>query len=89
MKYAEGDLGPRIYVIEVESAEISAQRPGILATAWVLFNIYEEIAFDYWNDTVEPASVNTAESTSSVSKRSPNLLNRTLLEPKLKAAAEL
>lgn len=52
-----GVLGPRIYVFEFEERRNDSQSPWYVARGLgPRLNIYEEIAFDYWNQTAAPAA---------------------------------
>ncbi|ABL99387.1 PKD domain-containing protein [Shewanella amazonensis] len=52
-----GVVGPRIYVFEFEERRIDSQSPWYVARGLgPRLNIYEEIAFDYWNQTAVPAA---------------------------------
>jgi len=88
LKHIDGNLGPRIYVFEVEDRRNSSTSPWYIANGLgPRINIYEEIAFEYWNETAttEPTGVNSIQSTSSVSVTGKQKQQRILLEPNQKA----
>lgn len=92
LKHIDGNLGPRIYVFEVEDRRNSSASPWYIVNGLgPRINIYEEIAFEYWNETAsaEPGGVNSIQSTSSVSVQSKQKQKRVLLEPNQKAAVGL
>lgn len=50
-------MGPRIYVFEFEERRNDSQSPWYVARGLgPRLNIYEEIAFDYWNQAAAPAA---------------------------------
>lgn len=87
LKSADGILGPRIYVFEVEDRRVDSTSPWYIPNGLgPRINIYEEIAFDYWNDTAvtEQASV-SGLSISSGFTPAKKPVARTVIEPSQKA----
>ncbi|WP_250885749.1 PKD domain-containing protein [Shewanella jiangmenensis] len=59
LKQEDGVLGPRLYVFEFEERRNDSQSPWYVARGLgPRLNIYEEISFDYWNETAAPAAMN-------------------------------
>lgn len=89
LKSKEGNLGPRIYVFEVEERRNNSTSPWYVANGLgPRLNMYEEISFDYWNETAVAPEATAAASIQSqgiVSKVSKKPVVRTLLEPNVKS----
>ncbi|MDF3125775.1 hypothetical protein [Rheinheimera sp. 1928-s] len=66
LKSGDGNLGPRIYVFEVEQRRNSSTSPWYIVNGLgPRINMYEEISFDYWNETaITPESASTVSSKS-------------------------
>ncbi|KKL01174.1 hypothetical protein EIK76_03440 [Rheinheimera mesophila] len=86
LKSTDGILGPRIYVFEVEDRRINSTSPWFIASGLgPRINIYEEISFDYWNETAvteEAAISGLVKGMSFTSTKKP--VARTLVEPNQK-----
>ncbi|WP_233077989.1 PKD domain-containing protein [Rheinheimera soli] len=92
LKAAEGILGPRIYVFEIEDRRDSSTSPWYIANGLgPRINIYEEITFDYWNETAvvteTDSSTVSGSSTSFATGKKPAA--RTLVEPNQEPAVGL
>ncbi|MEO3679458.1 hypothetical protein ABGI61_10510 [Rheinheimera sp. FR7-31] len=59
LKIKQGLLGRKIYVIE-ENFFRPTQESGFLLSIGTRMNMYEEIPYDYWNDSVQSVSTATA-----------------------------
>jgi len=89
LKSTNGMLGPRIYVFEVEDRRNSSTSPWYIVNGLgPRINIYEEIAFDYWNETATPATSVSGQSKSFAFSKA-KAVTRTLVEPNEKTAAGL
>ncbi len=86
LKSTDGILGPRIYVFEVEDRRDSSTSPWYVASGLgPRINIYEEIAFDYWNDTAVAEEVVVAGQSKGLGFTSTKKsVARTLVEPNQK-----
>ena len=90
LKSTQGNLGPRIYVFEIEERRNNSTSPWYVVNGiGPRLNIYEELSFSYWNDTaVEPAAVVTSGvSTTKASIGSKKAVARILVEPNQKPAS--
>lgn len=90
LKSTDGNLGPRIYVFEIEERRNNSTSPWYVVNGiGPRLNIYEELSFSYWNDTaVEPAAVVTSGvSTTKASIGSKKAVARILVEPNQKPAS--
>jgi hypothetical protein len=90
LKTADGILGPRIYVFEVQDQRASSTSPWYITNGiGPRLNMYEEISFSYWNDTAitpEGAAVTSGVSTTQASVGGKKSVGRLLMEPNQKAA---
>lgn len=86
LKSTDGILGPRIYVFEVEDRRDSSTSPWYVASGLgPRINIYEEIAFDYWNDNAVAEEVVVAGQSKGLGFTSTKKsVARTLVEPNQK-----
>lgn len=93
LKSADGILGTRIYVFEVEERRNNSTSPWYVVNGLgPRINIYEAITFDYWNETAVAKQANAAVSGQSKSTGFPvakKPVARTLVEPNQKATAGL
>ena len=91
LKSTDGILGPRIYVFEVEDRRSSSTSPWFVVSGLgPRLNIYEEISFDYWNETAvteEAVAAGQAKGMSFTSTK--KSVARTLVEPNQKPALGL
>lgn len=86
LKHIDGNLGPRIYVFEVEDRRESSTSPWYIVNGLgPRINIYEEIAFEYWNETAvtEEAAV-SGQSKGLGFTTTKKSVARTLVEPNQK-----
>lgn len=84
LKSTDGILGPRIYVFEVEDRRNSSTSPWYVVNGLgPRINIYEEISFDYWNETAITAA-KTGPAKSSGFTTAKKSVARTLVEPNQK-----
>lgn len=87
LKWVDGNIGSRMYVLELERRRFDSNSPWyILNGLGPRINMYEEISFDYWNETavVEEAAVEataSAQSTFKAPKATKKPIVRTVLEP--------
>ena len=84
LKSTDGILGPRIYVFEVEDRRNSSTSPWYVVNGLgPRINIYEEISFDYWNETaITTAETGPSKDSGFTTAKKP--VTRTLVEPNQK-----
>lgn len=84
LKSTDGILGPRIYVFEVEDRRNSSTSPWYVVNGLgPRINIYEEISFDYWNETaITTAETGPSKDSGFTTAKKP--VSRTLVEPNQK-----
>lgn len=88
LKVSDGILGQRIYVFEVENRRNDSQSPWYIASGLgPRINMYEEISFDYWNESAptNTATVSGFAKTAQGKTIKPSVA-RILLEPNKKSA---
>jgi len=88
VKSGQGILGPRMYVLEVQRRRDSSTSPWAVQNGLgPRLNIYEEIAFEYWNDTAQTtndATLAISQSLPAVASGKKQPAVRTILEPNIK-----
>lgn len=86
LKSTDGILGSRIYVFEVQDQRFDSTSPWYITTGiGPRLNIYEEITFDYWNDTAIAEEVAVSGLAKGISfTSSKKSIARTVLEPNQK-----